>query len=63
MGDSISFPKWEVGEARPALLHIRSVADLELFGINGSNYGALVLEQAAWSGGMVWQSPPSPAAS
>jgi hypothetical protein len=47
-GDPIYLAKWESGEATPTLLHIRSIADVELFGINGSNYGALVLDQPVW---------------
>jgi hypothetical protein len=48
IGDPIYFVKWETGEARPTLLHIRGIADLELFGIDATNYGAFVLEPAAW---------------
>ena len=48
IGDPIYLVKWEMSEAAPMLLHILSIADVELFGINGSNYGSFVLDQAAW---------------
>ena len=48
MGDPIYLVKWEMTDARPTLLHIQSIADVEVFGINASNYGAFVLDQAAW---------------
>jgi hypothetical protein len=48
LGDPIYFVKWEATEPRPTLLHIGSITDVELFGIDTNNYGALVLEQAAW---------------
>lgn len=47
-GDPIYLVKWETHEAAPRLLHIQSIADVEFFGINGSNYGRLVLDRAAW---------------
>ena len=47
-GDPIYFPKWETEWSAPRLLHIQSIRDVELFGINGSNYGALVLERPVW---------------
>jgi hypothetical protein len=47
-GDPIYFVKWETEWASPQLLQIQSIADVELFGINGSNYGAMVLDQSAW---------------
>ena len=47
-GDPIYFPKWETEWAAPRLFHIQSIHDVELFGINGSNYGALVLERPVW---------------
>jgi hypothetical protein len=47
-GDPIYLVKWETDEAAPRLLHIQSIADVELFGINGSNYGNLVLDRSAW---------------
>ncbi len=40
--------QWPSADAVPRLLHIQSVADLELFGIGWRNYGALVYEPAAW---------------
>src|SRR5688572_22292710 len=45
VGEPIYFAKWETNESRPRLLHIQSIADVELFGINAQNYGALVLDQ------------------
>ena len=47
-GDPIYLVKWETDWARPRLFHIQSIADVELFGINGSNYGAFVLDRATW---------------
>ena len=40
--------QWQSADALPRLLHIQSVADVELFGLNWRNYGALVYEPAAW---------------
>jgi hypothetical protein len=48
LGDPIYQVKWETGEPAPRLLHIRSIDDVELFGIDSANYGALVLERADW---------------
>jgi hypothetical protein len=48
IGDPIYLVKWETSDASPTLLHIQSIADVELFGINGSNYGSFVLDQATW---------------
>ena len=45
LGDPIYLVKWETSEARPTLLHVQSIADVELFGINATNYGAFVLER------------------
>ena len=47
-GDPIYLVKWETGEAVPRLLRIQSVADVDLFGIHGSNYGALVVDRGLW---------------
>lgn len=47
-GDPIYLAKWETGESRPKLLHILSIADVELFGINASNYGRFVIDPATW---------------
>ncbi len=41
-GDPIYLVKWETTDVYPTLLHIQSLADVELFGINGSNYGHFV---------------------
>ncbi|MBM2810083.1 MAG: hypothetical protein HW416_842 [Chloroflexi bacterium] len=48
IGDPIYLAKWEDTAAAPTLLHIQSIADLELFGINTSNYGNFVLDRATW---------------
>jgi hypothetical protein len=48
LGDPIYLVKWEESEPVPRLLHISSIADVELFGINERNYGSLVYERAAW---------------
>jgi hypothetical protein len=48
IGDPIYLVKWEVGQERPSLLRIQAIRDVEVFGINGSNYGAFVLDQATW---------------
>ena len=47
-GDPIYLVKWESDWARPQLFHIQSIADVELFGIDGSNYGRFVLDRATW---------------
>ena len=47
-GDPIYLVKWETEWPQPRLLHIQSIADVELFGINGSNYGNFVLDLATW---------------
>ena len=47
-GDLIHLVKWESDWPQPQLLQIRSIDDVELFGINGSNYGRFVLDRTAW---------------
>ena len=47
-GDPIYLVKWESDWERPKLLHIQSIEDVELFGINGSNYGNFVLDKSTW---------------
>jgi uncharacterized protein YkwD len=47
-GDPIYLVKWETTDPSPKLLHIQSIADVELFGINGNNYGSFVVERARW---------------
>lgn len=47
-GDPIYLVKWETHWALPQLLHIQSIRDVELFGINGSNYGRFVIEKNEW---------------
>jgi hypothetical protein len=48
IGEPIYQVKWESNEPRPTLLHIQSLADVDIFGINASNYGIFVMERAAW---------------
>ncbi|MBM2811986.1 MAG: hypothetical protein HW416_2745, partial [Chloroflexi bacterium] len=48
IGDPIYLSKWEDTEAAPTLLHIQSIADVELFGINTANYGNFILERGPW---------------
>ena len=47
-GDPIYLVKWETDWEQPKLLHILSIKDVELFGINGKNYGNFVLDKATW---------------
>ena len=47
-GDPIYLVKWETDWPQPQLLHIQSIKDVELFGINGSNYGKFVIEKNEW---------------
>ena len=47
-GDPIYFVKWETSDAAPQLLHIQSIDDVRLFGIDADNYGQFVLDRAAW---------------
>ena len=47
-GDPIYLVKWETGWAQPRLLHILSIRDVEVFGINERNYGNFVLDVATW---------------
>ena len=47
-GDPIYLVKWETHEPLPRLLHIQSIRDVELFGINESNYGRMVLDRWQW---------------
>ena len=47
-GDPIYQVKWETEWAQPKLLHIQSIKDVELFGIDGSNYGNFVIEKSEW---------------
>ena len=47
-GDPIYLVKWETHEPLPRLLHIQSIRDVELFGINERNYGRMVIGRAQW---------------
>ncbi len=48
VGEPIYLSKWEDTDPSPTLLHIQSIADLELFGINAANYGNFVLQRATY---------------
>ncbi len=48
IGDPIYLAKWEDTQPAPTLLHIQSIADVELFGINTANYGNFVLDRDPW---------------
>jgi hypothetical protein len=43
-------PKWESTDSRPTLLHIRSIEDVQFFGITQENWGRLVKDAPAWEG-------------
>jgi hypothetical protein len=47
-GEPIYLVKWETEWPQPKLLHIQSIEDVELFGINGENYGRFVLDRPDW---------------
>ena len=47
-GDRISLSKWESNASTPTLLHVQSIADVEIFGIGSNNYGRMVIEGADW---------------
>jgi hypothetical protein len=47
-GDPIYLVKWEADWPAPRLQRVQSLADLELFGIDGANYADLVLDRLAW---------------
>ena len=47
-GDPIYLVKWETDWTQPVLLHIQSIRDVEVFGINERNYGNFVLDVATW---------------
>lgn len=47
-GDPIYLVKWETEWPQPRLFHIQSIADVEIFGINETNYGRFVLDVATW---------------
>lgn len=48
IGDPIYQVKWETNQDRPTLLHIQSIADVEIFGIDATNYGRFVMDEVAW---------------
>lgn len=47
-GTPIYLVKWETEWPQPKLFHIQSIEDVELFGINGENYGRFVLDRPDW---------------
>ena len=47
-GEPIYLVKWETGDDKPTLLHIQSIQDVEVFGINANNYGSFVIDRSAW---------------
>jgi hypothetical protein len=48
IGEPIYLSKWEDIESQPRLLHIQSIADVELFGINEANYLKFVMDRPVW---------------
>jgi hypothetical protein len=48
IGEPIYLAKWEDTEAQPRLLHIQSIPDVELFGINTANYLNFVMDRTTW---------------
>jgi hypothetical protein len=50
VGEVIYQAKWEQEWASPKLLRIRTIDDVELFGIGDNNYGNFVLERYTWEG-------------
>jgi hypothetical protein len=47
-GDRIYLVKWETDAPLPSLIDIRTVPDLELFGITGANYTRFLIDRAQW---------------
>jgi hypothetical protein len=47
-GEPIYLAKWETDQDRPTLLHVQTLRDLELFGIDGANYTRFVIDSADW---------------
>jgi hypothetical protein len=47
-GDPIYLVKWETEATVPYLLRIQCIPDVELFGIDESNYGLFVIEKSQW---------------
>jgi hypothetical protein len=48
VGEVIYQAKWETEQAQPTLLRIRTIDDVELFGIQSANYLTFVLDQNTW---------------
>lgn len=48
IGDPIYLVKWETTETVPTLYHIQSILDVEVFGINATNYGSFVMDKTTW---------------
>lgn len=48
IGETVYLPEFDVNGGAPTLLHIQSVDDLALLGVNAGNYGQLVLDRQTW---------------
>lgn len=48
IGDPVYLVKWETADQMPTLAQVRSIRDIELFGIDASNWGTLVYEAPLW---------------
>jgi hypothetical protein len=48
IGDQIYLPQWQTGAPEPTLYHVQSPADLNLMGVDGNDYWALVLDPQQW---------------
>lgn len=48
LGDPVYLVKWETSETVPTLAHVQSIRDLELFGLDATNWGTFVYDAALW---------------
>ena len=48
LGEPIFVGRWETTDAAPTLLHVQSLADLQVLGITGDIFSTMVLDKAAW---------------
>ena len=48
IGDPVYLVKWESADPMPTLAQVRSIRDIELFGINAANWGTLVYDAPLW---------------